>query len=182
MFRIVIVVLAFIAAFPAHATEAGWALLRDGGRVVLIRHAFAPGTGDPANFDIAKCATQRNLSDRGRQQARKIGSLFSAKAAETEKVLSSRSCRSLETARLAFGRLAEPFEALDAFGADDSQKLARNAAVLHEIAEWSGSGNLVLVAEEDVIAALTGISPREGEAMVVRAEGTGVHVLGRIIF
>lgn len=182
MFRIVIVVLALLAVLPAHATEAGWALLRDGGRVVMIRHAYAPGAGEPANFDIAKCATQRNLSERGRQQARKIGSLFSAKAAQTEKVLSSRSCRSLETARLAFGARAEPSEALDTFGADDSQKLARRAAVLHEIAEWSGSGNLVLVTEEDVIAALTGLTPREGEAMVVRTEGTGVHVLGRIIF
>ena len=69
MIRFVLCLLACALAAPAGATEAGWALLRNGGQVVLLRHAAAPGTGDPANFDITKCSTQRNLSDRGRQQA-----------------------------------------------------------------------------------------------------------------
>ena len=93
MLRVVAIVLLLLFAVEAKATEAGWALLRDGEHVVLMRHAMAPGAADPANFDIEKCSTQRNLSDRGKQQARKIGALFAARAAPTERVLTSRYCR-----------------------------------------------------------------------------------------
>ena len=78
MLRIAIAVMLLIGALPAQATEAGWALLRNGGHVVLLRNAMTTGTVEPPNFDIEKCATQLNLSDRGRQQARKIGALFAA--------------------------------------------------------------------------------------------------------
>lgn len=185
MFRILFATIALLVMLPgtASATEAGWALLREGGHVVLIRHAYAPGTGDPANFDIEKCGTQRNLSDRGRQQARKMGSLFSAKAAPTERVLSSRYCRALETARLAFGASAvEPYEALDSFFADSSTAEAQTAAVLTEIRNWTGSGNLILVTHQVNITALTGVVPREGEALVVSPQDDGAQVLGSIIF
>ena len=50
--------------------------LKQGGKLIFIRHAYAPGGGDPINFDISKCNTQRNLNDSGRKQADKIGSLF----------------------------------------------------------------------------------------------------------
>ena len=102
-FVLVAAALLLLFAAEARATEAGWALLRDGEHVVLLRHAMAPGAADPANFDIEKCSTQRNLSERGKQQARKIGALFAARAAPTERVLTSRYCRTRETARLAFG-------------------------------------------------------------------------------
>ena len=81
MFRLALAVFLLAAPTLAHATDAGWALLRQGGHVVLLRHAFTSGTADPANFDIAKCNTQRNLSERGKQQARKIGALFGARSA-----------------------------------------------------------------------------------------------------
>ncbi len=103
MLRVIVAVLMLAFAAEAGATEAGWALLRDGEHVVLLRHAMAPGAADPGNFDIEKCSTQRNLSERGKQQARKIGALFAARAAPTERVLASRYCRTKETARLAFG-------------------------------------------------------------------------------
>lgn len=183
MFRLFILTIALVAALPAFATEAGWALLREGGHVVLISHAYAPGTGDPANFDIEKCGTQRNLSDRGRQQARKMGSLFSARAVPTERVLSSRYCRALETARLAFGASAvEPFEALDSLVSDSSTAEAQTADVLAEIRNWTGSGNFILVTHQVNITALTGVVPREGEALIVTPREDGAHVLARIIF
>jgi hypothetical protein len=89
MFRLVIALMMLMGATVAQATEAGWALLREGGHVVLMRHAMISGTGttEPANFDIEKCNTQRNLSERGKQQARKIGALFAARAAPVERVL-----------------------------------------------------------------------------------------------
>ena len=84
MLRTIAVALLFLFATQARATEAGWALLRDGEHVVLLRHAMAPGAADPANFDIEKCSTQRKLSDRGKQQARKIGALFAARGLDPE--------------------------------------------------------------------------------------------------
>lgn len=183
MLRYAIAFLAFLTVFPAHATEAGWALLRNGGHVVLLRHAMAQATTEPANFDIEKCSTQRNLHDRGRQQARKIGALFAARAAPTEKVLSSRYCRALETARLAFGNASvEPFEPLDPVTEDEAARNEQIQAILTEIGGFSGSGNLVLVTHLENITALTGASAREGEAVIVRLEGETLQVIGRIIF
>ena len=182
MLRYAPAVLASLAVFPAHATEAGWALLRDGGHVVLMRHAMAQATTDPANLEIDKCSTQRNLTDRGKQQARKIGALFAARAASTEKVLSSRYCRAQETARLAFGDASlEPFAPLDPVAADSPARDEQLKAILSEVRAFSGSGNLVLITHLETITALIGAGAREGEAVIVRPEGETLHVLARII-
>lgn len=182
MFRLALAL--FLLAFPslAHATDAGWALLRDGGRVVLLRHAMTNGSGDPANFDIAKCATQRNLSERGKQQAGRIGALFGARSAPIERVLSSRYCRCLDTARIAFEAEPEPFEPLDLLSTDEATRASQLAAIINEVRDYSGSGNLVLVTHSENIKALTGISPREGEAVVVGMQGDGLRALGRVTF
>lgn len=167
----------------ANATEAGWALLRNGGQIVFLVHANAPGSGDPANFDIENCRTQRNLSDRGRQQARRIGALFAARAEPVEQVYSSRYCRTMETARLAFGeRIVEQLEALDVEPADDEQAEAAREAVLAVIRDYSGSGNLVLVTHPENVLALVGARPREGEAVIVAPTDNGVQRIGSIVF
>jgi len=182
MLRTIIALVMLASATAAEATEAGWALLRDGGHVVLLRHAMISGTTEPATFDIEECATQRNLSERGKQQARKIGALFAARAAPIERVLSSRYCRCLETARIAFEGEPEPFEALDPLKTDEAGKAAQKQAIMTEIANFSGSDNLVMVTHADNILDLTGVSPREGEAVIVRPDGERLHVLGRIVF
>ena len=178
MRRLAAAFLSFFVLTQAHATEAGWALLRDGGRVVLIRHALAAGSGDPASFDI-----QRNLSDRGKLQARKMGALFAARAAPIDRVLSSRYCRCLDTARFAFGEgIAEPVEALDPLSGDEAAKEKQKEEIRKLVREFDGSGNLVLVTHQENIREVAGISPREGEAVVVRPEGDQLIVIGRIIF
>jgi len=181
MLRIVAAILLLLFAVEATATEAGWALLREGEHVVLLRHANAPGAVDPTDFDIEKCSTQRNLSERGKQQARKIGALFAARAAPTERVLTSRYCRTKETARLAFGD-AEEFAPLDPPPADEEARKEQLDAVLGKVRDYSGSGNLVLVTHLETIQALTGQSAREGEALIVAPRDGGLHVLARIIF
>lgn len=181
MQRVFAVLFLLVSAVEAKATESGWALLREGEHVVLIRHAMAPGAADPANFDIEKCSTQRNLSERGKQQARKVGALFAARAAPVERVLSSRYCRTHETARLAFGNV-EDFAALDPPAIDETARKNQLDAILKEIRDYSGSGHLVLVTHLETIQALTGQPAREGEAVIVRPEGDGLHILGRIIF
>lgn len=173
----------FFVIPPAQATEAGWALLRQGGQIVLLVNANAPGAGDPAHFDLDNCRTQRNLSERGRQQARRIGALFAARAEPVERVYSSRYCRALETARLAFGdRLVEPLEALDSpvRGPDSQEK--HNEAVLALARDYSDSGNLVLVTHPENVMALTGARAREGEAIIVAPHDSGLTVIGRIVF
>ena len=167
----------------ATATEAGWALLRNGGQIVFLVHANAPGAGDPARFDIENCRTQRNLSDRGRQQARRIGALFAARAEPVEEVLSSRYCRCLETARLAFGdQLVEEAAALDPLPQNEEEAAAAKEEILALIRDYTGSGNLVLVTHPENVEAIAGVKPREGEAVIVAPSEDGAHAIGRIVF
>ena len=183
MIRIFTTLALILFALPAQATEAGWALLRGGGHVVLMRHAYALGTVEPPNFDIEKCKTQRSLSDRGRHQARRIGSLIAARGAPVERVLSSRLCRALETARLAFGAdTVETFAPLDPSGEDETANAEALAATVEAVHGYSGSGNMIMVADLTVIKALTGRATREGEALIVAPDETGLVVLGRIVF
>lgn len=183
MLRLLLVLCLLLSPGIAGATEAGWALLREGGHVVLLRHALAPGSGEPGHFDIEKCNTQRNLSEAGRQQARKIGALFAARAAPVDEVVASRWCRTLDTARLAFGSgVVEPFAALDPIAADAPDRNERIKELVDQVAAWTSPGNLVMVTHGETIAALTGESSRDGEAFVVRPDGERLHVLGRIRF
>jgi phosphohistidine phosphatase SixA len=185
MLRLAVFLVAALFLSPAAATEAGWALLRDGGHVVLLRHAKTPGggSGEPANFDVNDCKTQRNLSETGREQADRLGVLMSVRSAPIERVLSSRYCRCLETAQYAFDDLkAEVFEPLDPLPADPAAARKQEDAIVAEVKAFTGSGNLVMITHKEVIEALTGVSPREGEAVIVSADGDKLHVLGRIIF
>lgn len=182
-FLFVFCFLAGFATLNASATEAGWALLRNGGQIVLLVHANAPGTGEPANFDIENCRTQRNLSDRGRQQARRMGALFAARAAPVGQVLASRYCRTLETARLAFDDdEPEPWEALDPVPDDEAAAKRQVEAIAERIRDYSGSGNFILVTHAAVVTAVTGARAREGEAVIVAPTDDGIHTIGRIIF
>lgn len=183
MSRLLALIACLLVAAPAAATEAGWALLREGGHVVLLRHAQVTGTHDSASVDPDDCTTQRNLSERGRQQARKIGSLFAARAAPLDRVLSSRYCRALDTGRIAFRDIdIEKTEALDPPPADEAAAAAQKEAMMALIRDFSGSGNLVLITHIENITALTGAGAREGEAVIVGERDDGVRVLGRIVF
>jgi phosphohistidine phosphatase SixA len=180
--RIIFALFFLVMPIAAQATEAGWAALREGGHVVLLSHAMANGTTDPANFDIAVCTTQRNLSARGKQQARKIGALFGARAAPVDLVLSSNYCRCLDTARMAFESEPEPFPALDLPKGVTAEKAAQMAEIIGRIRDYSGSGNLIMITHGQNIQNLTGISPHAGEAVIVAPDGDGLRVLGRVRF
>ena len=170
----------------ASATELSekqlWQSLRDGEAAALMRHALAPGTGDPGNFDIDNCATQRNLSDRGREQARATGERFRRNGIEQAQVYSSRWCRCLETARLMSLGDVQPFAGLNSFFRDRStepeQSAATRALIEKHVAD-NGSP-LVLVTHQVNITALTDVFPSSGEIVVVRPAADGLQVLGRI--
>ena len=183
MIRILFALCLLVLPMAANATEAGWALLREGGHVVLLRHANAPGSGEPANFDITKCATQRNLSDRGRQQARRIGALFAARAAPVDAVLTSNYCRCAETARLAFGAsITETDPRLDFLPGDDEGNEEKALALVEFIRSYTDFANLVMAVNEDVAQRLLGTTPREGEALIVSRGTEELRVAGRIRF
>jgi broad specificity phosphatase PhoE len=163
------------------ASDEAWQALRDGSTIALFRHARAPGTGDPANFRLDDCATQRNLSAEGRRQAQAIGEQFRARQIPVEQVLSSRWCRALDTARLAFGNLTEPFPPLDSFFSGRDQEQAQTQAVRRKLQDWRSSGVLVLVTHQVNITALTGVFPSEGEMLVLKPKpGGGFDLVGRI--
>ncbi|MBO6716455.1 MAG: histidine phosphatase family protein [Rhizobiaceae bacterium] len=170
--------LAFVVS-PAMATEAGWELLRTGGQVVLLRHAYAPGAGEPGNFDIENCGTQRLLSDRGEHQARRIGALFAARGAPIDHVETSRFCRCRDTALIGFrDEEVVDNDALDWFGDEDDE--ARMERAREQIRAYSGSRNLIMVTHEEVIRALVGAGAHEGEAVIVSRGGDQLGVAARI--
>ncbi|MCR9139718.1 MAG: histidine phosphatase family protein [Alphaproteobacteria bacterium] len=176
-----IVVLLAITATAAHATEAAWARLATGGYTILMTHALAPGVGDPPFFDLEDCTTQRNLSDRGRQLARRQGVRFAARAVSISKVYVSRWCRTLETAENAFRDIeAEPLEALD-YSEDGGADQA--AEVIDIIRSFRGPGNQVMITHPENIETLTGSTPRAGEAIIVAParDGDGIDVVARLL-
>lgn len=124
------------------ASEAGWAALEEGGQVILMRHALAPGIGDPAAFERGDCATQRNLSDEGRAQAVAIGEALRQRGVRVDAVYSSHWCRVRETAELmALGEVT-PVAWLDSFfsAAERHARDERTAQARERILGWQGPG------------------------------------------
>ncbi len=168
-------------AAPAAADEALWRLLAGGGQVVLLRHATTePGIGDPPGFRLGDCATQRNLAESGRAEARRIGAAFAARRIPVERVLSSPWCRCLETARLAFGS-AEAWEPLRSLFADRTRQAEQTRAFRTLAGEQRTGGNLVLVTHGANIVAFVGVSPPMGGLVIVTPRGgTNFTVAGRL--
>ncbi|MBB4304966.1 phosphohistidine phosphatase SixA [Rhodobium orientis] len=171
-----------LASGAARADPALWAGISSGSAVVMMRHALAPGTGDPAGFDVDDCSTQRNLSKEGREQARAIGDRFRKNGIDSARVLSSAWCRCLETARNLKLGPAENLPALNSFFGNRERRDPQTAALKAWLAENAGGETpVVLVTHQVNITALTGIYPRSGEMVVLRAGSDGeIEVLGRL--
>jgi phosphohistidine phosphatase SixA len=171
------------ATTQAAEEERLWALLRDGGHVVLMRHGTTtPGSGDPANFKLGDCSTQRNLSDAGRAEARRTGEEFRRRQIPIGRVLSSQWCRCLDTARLAFGKAQEE-PALNSAFADDRERAKQMDATRKLLAIDPHGPNLVLVTHSTNITALTGVTPEMGEFLVLtptKDAKEGFRVAGRL--
>ena len=172
--------LAVVLAAPAPVladAEAAWSALASGGHTLLVRHAATvPGIGDPPGFRLEDCATQRNLSAEGRLQADAIGKRLASRSVAIGAVLSSRWCRCLDTARLAFGSVEE-WPPLDSFFSDREAANARTRDVLERAKRWQGPGTLVLVTHQMNIIAAAGESTAMGEGLVIDRAG---RVIGRV--
>lgn len=151
--------------------------------MVLYRHALAPGGGDPPGLTLGDCSTQRNLSDEGRAQARRLGERLREHlgAHRVTAVWASPWCRTLETARLAFAPL--PVQVRPAFGSFFLQPAREDAQLRQaaaELAGWRGPGVLVVVTHQVNVTGLSGVYPASGEGVAMRWTAGRGEVLGRL--
>jgi hypothetical protein len=185
IFKISFLGLAALASMNAHADQGDLVkLMKSGGHILMIRHAYAPGTSDPANFKIGDCATQRNLNDRGRNQARTIGEWLRSKGIKDAKVYSSQWCRCLETATLlGLGPVTE-LPALNSFFAKPQDRDPNIKMLQSFIATLPADGELIIfVTHFETILEIAGegISPGEGVVLKLK-EGGAYDVLGWLTF
>jgi hypothetical protein len=163
-------------AVAAAGDKAAWDMLREGHCAVLIRHTSAPGTFDPPEFKPGVCSTQRNLSEQGRQEARRLGAAFRANKVMIERVLSSPWCRCMDTATLAFGK--ERVESWAPIGSptqiSPEQRAQNTATVRADIAQIPRMQrampmNRIYVTHQFNIQDILGETVQQGEVVIVRA-------------
>ena len=141
--------------------------LKEGGKIIFIRHAYAPGGGDPDNFDVNDCSTQRNLNNEGISQSKLIGEFFVKNKIQIDQVLSSEWCRCKDTAKYAFKNF-KTFNALNSFF---SSKFAQNEDkqikdLKNFIQNWKSEKNLVLVTHYVVISSMLNMAVGSGEIVI----------------
>ena len=151
----------------SHSSENVVKFLKEGKKIVFIRHALAPGNGDPNNFDIKDCSTQRNLNDEGRAQSKRIGNFFEKNNIKIDKVLSSEWCRCKDTAKIAFGKF-ETFSALNSFYETRfSKNKSKQMKDLREyISKWESDSNLIIVTHYVVILDILDRGTSSGEMII----------------
>ena len=141
--------------------------LEDGGKLIFIRHAYAPGGGDPDNFNLNDCSTQRNLNYEGRKQAKYIGEFFKKNKIKIDKVLSSEWCRCKETARIAF----KNFSTNNFLNSFYSSKYAKNKdkqikLLKNYVKKLESDKNLILITHYVLIFEVLNYAPSSGEIVV----------------
>ena len=149
-----------------------------GGKLIFIRHAYAPGSGDPKNFNLNDCSTQRNLSNDGRKQAQRIGEFFTKNKIEIDKVLSSEWCRCKETAKIAFKNYS-----INSFlNSFYSSKFSKNKdkqvkAFNYYIKNLESEKNLIFVTHYVFISEVLNYGPSSGEIVV---SDKNLNIIGSI--
>ena len=141
--------------------------LKEGKKLIFIRHAIAPGNGDPDNFNIKDCSTQRNLNKNGIKQSKKIVLFFKKNQIKIDKILSSEWCRCTDTAKYAF----ENFETFDALNSFYDEKFAANETrqindLKKYIKNWNSDKNLVFVTHYVVISSILNTGSSSGEIII----------------
>nr|WP_315427612.1 histidine phosphatase family protein [uncultured Albidiferax sp.] len=167
---------------PAAAQDsdaAAWEALRSHG-VVLFRHANAPGVGDPPNFKLGDCGTQRNLDAAGKEQARQLGQRFTALNIPVGAVLSSEWCRARDTANLAFPGKVQDQPVFNSFFDNSASAAQQTAAARALLLAWRGPGALVVFTHQVNMTELSGIFPASAEGVVLRRVGQNLQVVGRV--
>ncbi len=185
--KFAILILPLLFAFLSFEETRGentavWDALKSPDHFAIMRHALAPGTGDPSEFRLNDCDTQRNLSNTGREQAMHIGKTFRNMGITSARVFSSQWCRCLETANLlGFGRIEE-LPVLNSFFQEYEKADAQTQALRNWLQRQDFARTVILVTHQVNITALTNIFPASGEIIVVKREMAGIFtVVGRIL-
>ena len=152
--------------------------LKEGDKLIFIRHALAPGNGDPENFKLQNCSTQRNLNEIGIQQSKKIGLIFKKNEIKIDNIYSSEWCRCKDTAKYAFDDF-ETFDALNSFY--DTRFAANEDKQIKDFYEFIDSidskNNIVFVTHYVVIGAILNIGTSSGEIVVT---DKNLNIIGSI--
>ena len=142
--------------------------LKQGGKLIFIRHAYAPGNGDPQNFNLYDCSTQRNLSENGREQSKKIGNLFFKNNIDIKNVYSSEWCRCKETASIAF-KIYKTKKFLNSFYS--AQFIKNKSEQIKEfnnfIKDWDKKQNLIFITHYVFILEILNYASSSGEIVIV---------------
>lgn len=174
--------LAWLASPVAVASPVPLTELAKPGRVLIMRHALAPGVGDPANFRLGDCSTQRNLDATGRRQAEALGQRLAQAGIKSARVYSSQWCRTLETARLlALGAVTE-LPALNSFFELAENRESNIAALRRFLAALPADGPpVVLVTHQVTISAITGVYASSGGGVILQVDGSAaLRAIGEI--
>jgi phosphohistidine phosphatase SixA len=175
-------ILLFPTAQAGASEDSAWEALRQPGAIAIMRHAVAPGTGDPSNFTLGDCSTQRNLDARGREQARMIGQAFRERGIEIDRVLTSQWCRCRETAAMLELAPVEDLPALNSFFEDRSTRDRQTSDVKAFLESLPKGERVMLVTHQVNISALTGRPTASGQVLVLKRLPDGsVDVLGDIL-
>lgn len=165
--RKILILFFILFAFDSNAENTVVSLLKEEGKIVFIRHSIAPGGGDPENFSLKDCSTQRNLSKKGIEQSKQIGEFFKKNKVIISKVLSSQWCRCKDTAFHAFGKYEEFFALNSTFQIKFSGNSKKQAEALKNfVKKWDGKGNIIFVTHYVIILKHTNYAPSSGELVI----------------
>ena len=164
---LILIIGLFIFINNVYSSELILNSLKEGNKIIFIRHAIAPGNGDPDNFDINDCETQRNLSKKGIEQSKNIGIYFEKNKIKIDKILSSEWCRCKDTAKIAFNN----FETFDSLNSFYDEKFALNEDMQIKnlkkyIKSWESDKNLILVTHFVVISSILNVGISSGEMII----------------
>ena len=168
IFKIIIIIFIFLTcSVKADLDQNLIKEIKQGGKLIFIRHAYAPGGGDPQNFNLDDCSSQRNLNDDGREQSKNIGALFLKYNLEINNVYSSEWCRCKETATIAFKK----FKTKKFLNSFYSVQFAKNRKKQVKdfkdfIKKWNKKDNLIFVTHYVVISEILNYAPQSGEVVI----------------
>ena len=164
---IIFLLICFNTTLIANSNEDLQNILSNGGKLIFIRHAYAPGGGDPDNFDISNCTTQRNLNRKGIIQAKNIGKFFLKNKIESNIVLSSEWCRCKQTAKYAFKNYETKFFLNSFFSKEFAHNKSNQINELKNyIKQWDGKSNLIFITHSVVISEILNLSVSSGEIVI----------------
>jgi len=177
MIRNFIIFVFIIFSTPINSQEKVADLLKGGNKLIFIRHAYAPGNGDPTNFKLKDCSTQRNLNNKGIIQSKEIGKFFLKNKIKVDKVLSSEWCRCKDTAMFAFNGFTT-FDALNSFFDPrfENNKDKQISDLKDYIKNWKSEKNLVLITHYVVISEILKTGVNSGEIIISDKE---FNIIGR---